>query len=240
MLLIDRESPGPSTPSLASAPRPVPAPAADERSLRTRNLRARETLYRPGDPPLFVYEVARGSLMIHATLDDGRRQIVDFIRQGELCGFAAGAEYDATCIACEPTTVVCRERAALWASPEQRNRFLKQVDRRVGALQDHALTLGRKNATERVASFLLRFASDAGPGSCARRAGDEDARTIVLPAKRGEIGDYLGLAIETVSRELTDLERSGLIQIGPGRSEIRINDLCRLCRAAKGDVCAGR
>ena len=77
-------------------------------------------------------------------------------------------------------------------------------------------------------------------GSCARQSGEGDGQTVVLPAKRGEIGDYLGLAIETVSRELTDLERSDLIDIGPGRSEIRIKDLCRLCRMAKRDVCAGQ
>jgi CRP/FNR family nitrogen fixation transcriptional regulator len=73
--------------------------------------------------------------------------------------------------------------------------------------QDHALTLGRRSAGERVAGFLVDMADRVG-----------DGENVELPMSRQDIADYLGLTIETVSRTLTQLQVSGLIKLAGCRS----------------------
>ena len=77
------------------------------------------------------------------------------------------------------------------------------------------LLLGRKTAAEKVASFLLLM--------CEQQAGN-DTETIDLPMGRGDIADYLGLTIETVSRTFTQLQASGLIDL-PSRRRVVLRDL---------------
>ena len=72
--------------------------------------------------------------------------------------------------------------------------------------QDHMLLLGRKNAEERVASFLLQMAERASAES-----------TVELPMSRQDIADYLGLTIETVSRTFTHLEDEATIELPSSR-----------------------
>jgi len=86
--------------------------------------------------------------------------------------------------------------------------------------QDHVLTLGRRSATERLASFLLDLTERLGGAS-----------EFDLPMSRQDIADYLGLTIETVSRTLTQLQVQGFIQLH-GCRHIR---LAR--RAALADLC---
>jgi CRP/FNR family nitrogen fixation transcriptional regulator len=73
--------------------------------------------------------------------------------------------------------------------------------------QDHALTLGRRSASERVASFLMDLATRIG-----------DGEHVELPMSRQDMADYLGLTIETVSRTLTQLQVSGAIGLTGCRS----------------------
>ena len=82
--------------------------------------------------------------------------------------------------------------------------LLERARRELGAARDQALLLGRKTAIERLASFLLAL-PDADP---LRPSYDDHVR---LPMTRGEIADYLGLTLETVSRSLTRLKRLGLV-----------------------------
>ena len=74
------------------------------------------------------------------------------------------------------------------------------------------ILLGRKSAAEKVATFLLNM------------AGRIDGDAIELPMSRGDIADYLGLTVETVSRTLTHFERSGAIELSTARRTIRLRD----------------
>jgi CRP-like cAMP-binding protein len=89
------------------------------------------------------------------------------------------------------------------------------------------LTLGRRSAIERLASFLL----DVG-----ERTGDpvEDGLVVDLPMSRADIADFLGLTIETVSRNLTKLRLSGVIDL-PQPTKVVIPDISRLQDVAEGD-----
>ena len=73
------------------------------------------------------------------------------------------------------------------------------------------LLLGRKNAREKVAAFLLMIARGEGSPACATRAVHQFER-VELPLSRSEMADYLGLRLETVSRQLNWLEAMGIVK----------------------------
>ncbi len=92
-------------------------------------------------------------------------------------------------------------------------------------MQDHFVTLGRKSATEKVASFLLllcKKGSDDEAGTC----------TIDLPMTRADIADYLGLTLETVSRQISKLKIAGVIDL-PQPQTIVVRDIFELESAAE-------
>jgi CRP-like cAMP-binding protein len=82
--------------------------------------------------------------------------------------------------------------------------------------QDHLLLLGRKNALERLAAFLLEMA---------RRYGDDDV--IDLPMPRHDIADYLGLTLETVSRMFAELKEAGIVRLESAR-RVHLVDMAKL------------
>jgi CRP/FNR family transcriptional regulator len=90
--------------------------------------------------------------------------------------------------------------------PQVERRLLQIASTELAAAQDQMLLLGRKTATERVASFLVRLSDRA---TARGRAGNP----VILPMSRAEIGDYLGLTLETVSRTLTQLRNKGAIEL---------------------------
>ena len=93
------------------------------------------------------------------------------------------------------------------------------------------LTLGRKSAMEKVASFLYLLATHIDPE---KPLGDGPV-VIELPMKRSDIADFLGLTIETISRQLTNLRKRGLIEIEQRRI-VTIADIERLKAAAEQDL----
>lgn len=219
--------------ALPKPPRSAPPAAAG----KNRSFNKRESLFRAGDPATQIYEVVKGSLFIYKLLSDGRRQVVELVRPGDICGFADGPEHDSDCEALEAGTFIAHERISIQSSPALQQRLLRQLDRRVSALHHQAVTLGRRTATERVASLIMQLVSNHSPSQCPIADAVKGEAAIHMPMTRGEIADYLGLTLETVCRTLTDLERRNYIRIGQKRGEITITSVCRLCRLAKTDVC---
>ncbi len=92
--------------------------------------------------------------------------------------------------------------------------------------QEQMLLLGRKTAREKIASFLLMLS-----GRAVRRGQMGDP--VSVPMTRADIGDFLGLTIETVSRTFTQLRKSGMIALLPG-GKVRLEDRSRLEEMAEG------
>ena len=90
------------------------------------------------------------------------------------------------------------------------NRILRQALAQLDQARDWMVTLGRKTAREKVASFLQLIASSSDPENKAEN-------TFELPLSRSDMGDFLGLTIETVSRQLTALKRDGVIKLEGSR-----------------------
>jgi CRP/FNR family nitrogen fixation transcriptional regulator len=173
-----------------------------------------EEIYGQDEPAEFVYRVLSGTVRTCRQLADGRRQVEAFHLSGDVFGLECGGVHYASAEAvgdCEVALVrrSAVETAALRDGTAARALWLLATGdlERVRRL---TLTLARKGATERVASFLLAMA--------ARGGGD----IVDLSMSRNDLADHLGLTIETVSRTFTQLERSRLIELpSPRRVVLR-------------------
>jgi len=135
---------------------------------------------------------------------DGRRQITNFYLSGDMFGLEAEAAHHFCAEAFDASDIMIIRRADSQArgaeSPEFMLMLWEQTAAQLRRAQDHMVLLGRKNAPERVAAFLLDLAD---------RLSNDDA--IDIPMSRLDIADYLGLTIETVSRTLTQFQRDRII-----------------------------
>lgn len=186
-----------------------------------------ETLFAEGDDTDSVYEMVQGMVRLYKLLPDGRRQITGFLSAGQFLGLAPEGVCVFTAEAITEVTVCRYKRAAferlIDEVPGFARRLLAVTSHELHAAQDQMLLLGRKSATEKVASFLLLIADRQGG----------DGTGIEVPMTRGDIADYLGLTIETVSRTLTRLKHEGLISL-PVPARIEICDYDRLKELAAG------
>ena len=176
-----------------------------------------------GETADHVFSVLSGAVRSFRVLTDGRRQISDFYFPGDLFGVEAGLERRASAEALADTVLIVARRSALADDGEGATaaRLWRLAVAELHRSQDHVLTLGRRSANERVASFLLALAERLGGGTC-----------LELPMSRQDIADYLGLTIETVSRTLTQFQGAGLIELHGCRSIqfLKPRALEELCR----------
>ena len=177
-------------------------------------------IYGEGEDADCCYKVVSGVVRTCKFLSDGRRQIDAFHVAGDLFGIETGGLRGLSAEAVtECRIAACRipplgESDAEPVPPQ----LLVQVLRDLNRAQEHAVLLGRRSAVEKVAAFLLDWA---------RRSAV--AGSIALAMTRQDIGDYLGLTIETVSRTLSLLERGGIIEL-PAARQIRIRNTEALAR----------
>ena len=156
-------------------------------------------IYAQGEKAGALYQVEFGAVRIYRLLADGRRQISAFHLSGETFGFEADATHHFFAEAINATGVrVLRTPSGMDMSRQLLPLALKGLTR----AQEHLLVLGRQNAIERVAAFLVEMSERQG-----------GLRQVELPMSRIDIGDYLGLTIETVSRVFTRLKENGVIRL---------------------------
>ena len=160
-------------------------------------------IFGEGEAAKTVFKVISCAVRVFRILSDGRRQILQFCLPGDVFGIELAAEYGANAESIGDSVVLVARRSHLLgedASLSPRLWRLAMCDLRRS--QDQVLNLGRRSASERLASFL---------GEMGERLGEEDR--VELPMSRQDIADYLGLTIETVSRTLTQFRALGLITI---------------------------
>ncbi|TJW51123.1 MAG: cyclic nucleotide-binding domain-containing protein [Mesorhizobium sp.] len=161
-------------------------------------------IYAQGEKAGAFYEVEFGAVRVYRLLADGRRQISAFHLAGETFGFEADTTHHFFAEAINATGVrIFRFATGADISRQLLPLALKGLTR----AQEHLLVLGRQNAIERVAAFLVDMAERQG-----------GLRQVELPMSRMDIGDYLGLTIETVSRVFTRLKDKGVIRLPSLRS----------------------
>lgn len=164
----------------------------------------------------FVYKVLSGAVRTTRLLSDGRRQIGAFYLPGDVFGLEFGPVHRFSAEAVTQTDVAIVRRSAVERAAERDPAIARQLwtlaSHELADLQDHMLLLGRKNASERVASFLLKLS---------RRA---HSRVIELPMSRCDMADHLGLTLETVSRAMSQMARSHAIDL-PNARRVVVHDL---------------
>jgi CRP/FNR family nitrogen fixation transcriptional regulator len=175
-----------------------------------------EEIYGEDEPAEYVYQIFRGAVRTYQLLSDGRRQIGTFHLPGDVFGLESGNNHRLAAEAIIDTTVRLVKRSSL----EQAAGVDVRVARKLWSMtagelrhaEDHMLLLGRKSAMERVANFLLEMD---------RRLAV--AGMMALPMCRRDIGDYLGLTLETVSRALSQLHGEGVLGFSGARQIVLRN-----------------
>lgn len=195
-----------------------------DRLARSITLARGETLVWEDDDTLLVGFIVSGILKLTASLPDGREQILGLAGPGDMVGrpFGTRSSYSVTAVGSVRLCALGRPAFEQFAAghPEVEHALLLRALDELDRARRWMLLLGRKSAGERVASLLVEFA-ERSPAS-----------EVAFPLTRQQMGDLLGLSIETVSRELTKLRRAGLITL-TDLKHFRIEDeLCLRQRAA--------
>lgn len=190
-------------------------------SAQDRQLDAGEHLFFEGDARAHVFVVKSGWVKLYRTLIDGQRQVVGFANAGSILGLESDADHSNACQAVTDVTVrlipigqiaeICVSNGAL------AQQLLGQLGRQLGAAQAQLATIGAQSAQQKLASFLISMSDlcDASSGESFR-----------LPMRRGEMGEFLGLRLETVSRQMGEFQRRGWIRMASLYS----------CRVVRRDV----
>ncbi|OJF92749.1 Crp/Fnr family transcriptional regulator [Pararhizobium antarcticum] len=167
--------------------------------------------------------ILSGVVKLTKGLPDGREQIVGLQFAPDFLGRPFQDESAITAHAATNVVLCSFPKRTLEMlikqSPRLEHFLLNQTLRELDEARDWMLTLGRKNALEKVASYLLLIARYIDP------AVDPDSQSIAfdLPMSRLEIADFLGLTIETVSRQLTKLRIDGVIAVSQNRHIVVAN-----------------
>ena len=198
---------------------------------KSRPLHKGDLLFRQGEPLKSIFALRAGSVKTFTVTHDGEEQINGFYFPGELVGLSGidEGEYPMSAKMMETTTVceIPYERLdeLLGQMPELRRSMMRTMGREIRDDQQMMMLLSRKTAEQRIATFLLKLSSRY-------QARGYSATAFRLSMSRNEIGNYLGLAVETVSRIFTRFASSGMVRV-EGK-EIELLDLAAL-NEASGD-----
>jgi CRP-like cAMP-binding protein len=177
-----------------------------------------EIIFSQGDPGDCWFEVISGTVRTCHFHVDGHRQLTGFFYQGDVFGVEYGSR-DAAAEAVTNAVLARRPASNGGLDAPGQNRAL---ERALDSANQCIFLLGRRNANERVAAFLLIAAKRLSA-----------IGSVPLPMTRGDIADHLGLTIHTVSRTISGFVRQGLIELD-GPQSCRLLDLDGL-RAIAGE-----
>lgn len=158
-----------------------------------------------------------GAAKLVAQSPGGTAQVVAFHFAGDCVSLPAHSLFSYRLVALQPCELqVLPQAEALKALGGDAKLVAQLLGRAITSLQglrDHTVLLGRRSASERVAGFLMELAERAGHLV--------EGAIVTLPMQRRDIADFLGLTVETVSRQFSALRRAGLIET-PSRARIRV------------------
>ena len=198
---------------------------------RSKPLQKGDHLYREGDGFQSVYAVRAGTLKAYRTTDDGREQVTGFYFPGEIVGmdgisknlYASSAKALETAAVCEIPFGSLEKLSA--DMPQLQRHFFQLMSREITEDQQLITLLSKSSADERLAALILSVSERN-----ARRK--LSARQFRLSMSRVDIGNYLGLTVETVSRVFSRMQKMAMLRVD--NKEIEILDPEALTRLAEG------
>ena len=204
-----------------------------------RNYEAGQTIAWAGDEMGFVASVVRGVASLSQTMQDGRTQMVGLLLPSDFIGRPGRTRspYDVTAVS--DITLCCFRRkpfeSLMTSTPHVAQRLLDMSLDELDAAREWMLILGRKTAREKIASRLTIIARrEAAIGFAITRG----PLVIDLPLTREAMADYLGLTLETVSRQISALKGEGIIVLD-GKRRVLVPDLRRLIMETGDDMDGG-
>jgi CRP/FNR family transcriptional regulator len=190
-----------------------------------RTIKRGEYLYQTGKPFRAIFAIRSGSIKTSVLADDGRVQVTGFHVAGKVLGLDAisTSQYNCEATALEQAAV-CeipfnRFEELSKEFPDLQEKLLKILSQEILDNRELMMLLGKMNAEERMAAYLLSVSQGLGKSGAS-------ATEFNLSMSRSDIGNYLGMAEETVCRILTRFQEQGLITTQ--RRKITLNDPGRL------------
>ena len=201
--------------------------------LRQQPLQPGQHLFRPGDKSHALFALRSGALKSYCITEDGEEQVLGFTLPGELTGIdgLSGGNYASAAVVLE-TSSICelpysKLEGLCHELPGLQRQLLKVMGREITADQHMLMLLGKRTAEERLASFLLSLSTRY------KQRGLSETE-FNLPMSRQDIGNYLGLAIETVSRLFAQFQDKEILKVN--RRQITILNLDRLKAMVEGCI----
>ena len=188
-----------------------------------------QTVVWEGDDAIIVANVISGILKVSMSIADGREQIVGVVFPSDFIGrpFGQKSPYSVTALSDAELCIFSRSNFDTFARkhPELEHKLLQRTLDELDRAREWMLLLGKKAANERIATLLLEMSARLGESGCSVEPGGLDS--FELPLDRQQMGDVLGLTIETVSRQLSRLKADGVIAL-PDRRVVEIHNRRRL------------
>jgi CRP/FNR family transcriptional regulator len=186
-----------------------------------RRFRPGHVIHAEGEIPPSFCAVIAGIVKLMKSLPNGRQQIVGLAGPGDFLGRPFGGEAHTSAIAASEVKLCWFPRATIEGLATESNavkRWLfEYVSDELEKAQEWIILLGRMTAEQKIAAFLLSHAARSQPGGDGQPPADIP---VELPLSRTEIADYLGLTLETVSRQVARLRDRGVVTAGAGRSMV--------------------
>ena len=188
-----------------------------------RQFSAGQIIHAEGEKPAYFCAIVTGVVKLVKSLPNGNRQIVGLLLPGDFLGRPFGQDSRSSAVAATEVGLCTFPRSIVESLAREsrtlENWLLNHVSDGLEKAQDWIMLLGRMTAEQRIATFILstlrstRSPDDATPEPCGEIL-------IELPLSRTEMADYLGLTIETVSRQIARLRERGVITVGASRTMI--------------------
>ena len=186
-------------------------------------------IFLQNDPSTHLYNITEGNVKIYQLLDDGRIQIIGFLYPGDFFGTYKNNKYNYSAEAIGNLRVCVFNQRVLDKYMDQNpilaKELLNQTSYELTLAQDRMTVMGRLNAIEKISIFFINISNQR------KRIGWQ-SNPISLSMTRQDIADYLGLTIETVSREISKLKTSNIIKIISSK-QLFINDIEKLKQISK-------
>lgn len=193
---------------------------------RRKTLAAGDPLIWEGDDSTLVANVIDGILKLTNSTEDGREQIVGVVYPADFIGrpFGKTTSHSVTALTDAKVCLFARSDFDRFAHehPQLEHKLLKRTLDELDRTRSWMLLLARKSAEEKVATFLLDMSERLVDATCSAPQ-DGPLNEFDLPFSRQQIGDILGVTIETVSRQMTRMKREGILDL-PTRRTVRILD----------------
>jgi len=204
-----------------------------------RNFQAGQTVIWSGDPMDFVASVVSGIATLTQTMEDGRTQMVGLLLPSDFVGRPGRAHASYDVVATTDIVMCCFRRKPfeemMARTPHIAQRLLEMTLDELDAAREWMLVLGRKTAREKIASLLAIIGWRDAALHLRGRVG---SLTFDLPLTREAMADYLGLTVETVSRQISALRKDGVIVL-EGKRRVIVPDMNRLLEEAGDDSDGG-